>query len=134
MSKSSVVVGGLLVVALVGAPVAYALGWHEVVAALVTLPGVVAAVLALDVRTRLRERVRKAEAWQRALEMRVDKVAAKARPPARAEAPTYDDLLGTVRVIQAQYTGRLDRAQSSLDEAVQALQAQLDAAETRTSE
>lgn len=138
MSKSSIAAVGLLVVVLAGAPVAHALGWEAVTVALVALPGAVAAVVALDIRARLRERVRRAEAWQRTLERRVEAMAtAQERPPARADVPTREDLVGTVGVLQAQYTGRLDRAQRSLDDAVQALRAHLDATtpgETRTTE
>lgn len=43
-------------------------------------------------------------------------VAAKAVP-----ATTNDDLMGTIRLLQAQYVGRLDRAQTSLEEATDAL-------------
>lgn len=48
-------------------------------------------------------------------------VQALERPPARTGVPTHEDLIGTVRLIQAQYEGRLDRAQRSLDDAVRAL-------------
>jgi len=34
---------------------------------------------------------------------------------------THEDLLGTIRLLQAQYVGRLDRAQDSLDAATAAL-------------
>lgn len=138
VSKSSVAAAGLLVVALIGAPVAYTLGWVEIAIVLLTLPGVVAAVIALDVRSRLRRRVRGAEEWQRAVVRRLEQLpTAEAQPRARADVATYDDLIGTVRVIQAQYTGRLDHAQHSLDEAVRALRAHIDATtpeEMRTSE
>lgn len=42
--------------------------------------------------------------------------------PARtAPTTTHEDLLGTIRLLQAQYVGRLDRAQDSLDAATAAL-------------
>lgn len=138
MSKSSIAAAVLVVVAVVGAPAAYTLGWVEIAIALVALPGAAAAVIAIDVRARLRRRAREAVAWQRAVTRRLAELpTAEAHRPARADGPTHDDLIGTVKVIQAQYTGRLDRAQRSLDEAVEALRAHLDAMppeETRTPE
>lgn len=149
----------LLVVAVIGAPLASSLSFDAVALGIVALPGAIAAALLLDVRTRIRVRHRRDEAMHRALERRfeeleraldelprrgqvataqdVRRAAAKVeaevtssasrtvealeRPPARAGVPTHEDLIGTVRVIQAQYEGRLDRAQRSLDEAVRAL-------------
>lgn len=168
MSKSKLLAVGLVAVAVIGVPAASALSLDALALALVALPGAVAAALLLDVRTRLRTRNRRAEAWQRATDRRIDAleqslarlptrgqvstpkdVSSAAgqvtsrltevqdqltattqrleNPPARAGVPTHEDLLGTVRVLQAQYEGRLDRAQSSLDEAVRALREQLDA-------
>lgn len=122
MSKSYLLAMTVVVVAVVGAPVAYALSWPALALALVAVPGAVAAAVALDVRRRLAERTRRAEAWQADLDRTLERLAtAVARPPARADVPSHEDLLGTVRVIQAQYEGRIDRAQASLDEAVRAL-------------
>lgn len=122
MSKSYLLAVAVLAVAVVGAPVAYALSWPALALALVAVPGALAAVVALDVRRRLAERTRRAEAWQADLDRRLESLAtAVARPPARADVPSYEDLVGTVGVIQARYEGRIDRAQASLDEAVQAL-------------
>lgn len=42
-------------------------------------------------------------------------------PAASAPATTEEDLLGTIRLLQAQYVGRLDRAQDSLELATTAL-------------
>lgn len=47
------------------------------------------------------------------------------QPKARADVVSPEDLRGTVRLIQAQYEGRLDRAQGSLDDAVRILRMQL---------
>src|SRR5690625_3228639 len=140
------------------------LSLEPVALALVALPGAVAAVLLLDIRTRLRVRTRRAASWQRGVDERlsslegavrrlpvhpevavpgdveraVDAITeriqaaenALERPPVRAGAATHEDLIGTVRVIQAQYEGRLDRAQASLDEAVRALRAELEESAT----
>ncbi|WP_151523737.1 hypothetical protein [Serinicoccus kebangsaanensis] len=43
---------------------------------------------------------------------------APSAPRHRAPAPTQDDVLGVVRVMQAQYTGRLDRMQTTLEHAL----------------
>lgn len=159
MSRSKLLAVVLVVVAMIGAPVAQALSFEAVALGLVALPGVVAAALVLDVRTRGRVSARATAAWQRSADKRLGELeqalerlpqgaqvsgpddlnravqviteriqAAEQtleRPPVRAGIPTHDDLIGTVRVIQAQYEGRLDRAQSSLDEAVRALRDQL---------
>lgn len=52
-----------------------------------------------------------------------------AAPAKAAPAATEEDLMGTIRLLQAQYVGRLDRAQDSLELATTAL---LAAAEERT--
>lgn len=44
-----------------------------------------------------------------------------AAPASSAPATTEEDLLGTIRLLQAQYVGRLDRAQDSLELATTAL-------------
>ncbi len=49
--------------------------------------------------------------------------AATAQPPTVSET----DVIGTVRVLQAQYTGRMDRMQAALDEALAQLSARQDA-------
>lgn len=47
------------------------------------------------------------------------------RPAATPTPPTADfDVIGTVRLLQAQYVGRLDRMQSSLDRALTELSRQ----------
>ena len=51
-----------------------------------------------------------------------------AAPAKTAPATTEEDLMGTIRLLQAQYVGRLDRAQDSLELATAAL---LTAAEER---
>ncbi|OLT19551.1 hypothetical protein BJF81_08500 [Ornithinimicrobium sp. CNJ-824] len=42
---------------------------------------------------------------------------------ARASSVTEDDVMGAVRLMQAQYTGRLDRMQRALDDALDRLSA-----------
>lgn len=64
-------------------------------------------VIALDTNRRTRSRY-----GSRAL-------APQAAPA--APATTEEDLLGTIRLLQAQYVGRLDRAQDSLELATSAL-------------
>ena len=44
-----------------------------------------------------------------------------AAPASAASTSTEEDLMGTIRLLQAQYVGRLDRAQDSLDLATAAL-------------
>lgn len=44
-----------------------------------------------------------------------------AAPAKAAPATTEEDLMGTIRLLQAQYVGRLDRAQDSLELATAAL-------------
>jgi hypothetical protein len=44
--------------------------------------------------------------------------------PAPAPAVTQEDVIGAVRMMQAQYTGRLDRMQRSLEEALSQLASQ----------
>ena len=44
-----------------------------------------------------------------------------ATPSRTAPTTTQEDLLGMIRLLQAQYVGRLDRAQDSLDAATAAL-------------
>lgn len=122
MSKSSLMAVAVAAVAVLGAPVAYLLSWPALAIALVAVPGALAAVIALDVRRRVAEQARRAETWRADLDRRLETLStAVTRPPARADVPSYEDLVGTVGVIQARYEGRLDRAQASLDEAVQAL-------------
>lgn len=62
---------------------------------------------------------------------RVDQVRATAveTPPVDLETPveeTRADMLGAVRVLQAQYTARLDRLQAAVDEAVTELRHESD--------
>lgn len=47
----------------------------------------------------------------------------QAEPAATAAPPTQQDVIGTVRVLQAQYLGRLDRLQGDVEEALAALRA-----------
>lgn len=47
-----------------------------------------------------------------------------AAPAAPAPAATQEDVIGAVRMMQAQYTGRLDRMQRSLEEALSQLASQ----------
>lgn len=69
------------------------------------------------------------DTWRRTRQLRNfvrDEIRSRPLPPAEPvqlptelpAQPTHDDLLGTVRLMQAQYTGRLDRLQSAVERAL----------------
>lgn len=110
MRADRLVVVGLVVGLVLSAiaTVAAAVGWWWVVVAssMGLLTG--AMVLALDGWRRVRDMRRFLHAELRQLK---EVEGPQVRPCASA-----DDVVGTVRALQAQYTGRLDRLQDSVDE------------------
>lgn len=112
--------GILLLVA--GAAVAAARDAGFVAVILLGLVVGAGALAALDANQRVRGLHRQLAHWQKANQQRMAVVEDELlRRAARAEAATQDDVLGTVRLIQEQYVGRLDRAQAELEEAAAAL-------------
>lgn len=96
--------GGLLtVLAVVGA----ALGWWwlVVLCAMALLSAVLLVAIDAD------RRVRELRAFVRKEIADIDTTGGRA-------APTTDDVVGTVRVLQAQYTSRLDRLQDAVEDAL----------------
>lgn len=73
--------------------------WLVVLCAMVLLSAVL--LVALDLHRRVRD-----------VRVVLGTVAA---PPPAPPAPTPQDVVGTVRALQAQYTGRLDRLQDALE-------------------
>lgn len=116
----------VVVLTVVATPITYALGWYELTVLLLAIPGAVASAVALDVHRRVSRDGQRSRRWQKEMDRQV---AVLQRPPARADALTHEDLLGAIRLIQDQHEGRLERAQSSLDEAVRTLRAHLPARE-----
>lgn len=92
--------GGLVLLAVVGA----ALGWWwlVVLAGMTTLTAVLLVALDTD------RRVRELRSFVRAQVAGIDVTGGRA-------APSQEDVVGTVRALQAQYTGRLDRLHDTLD-------------------
>lgn len=95
--------GLMILVAVVGS--AAQLWWLVVLAGTLLLSAVL--LVGLDADRRVRETRRFLHQELR----RLDSVG-----PQRAPAPTSEDVVGTVRALQAQYTGRLDRLQDAVDE------------------
>ncbi|KUG52501.1 hypothetical protein AVL62_14350 [Serinicoccus chungangensis] len=64
------------------------------------------------------------DSWRRVRSLRTylrDEIRASrapAQPAAAVAGPSEADLLGAVQLLQAQYTGRLDRMQAALDDAL----------------
>ncbi|WP_298752055.1 hypothetical protein [uncultured Serinicoccus sp.] len=63
------------------------------------------------------------DSWRRVRSLRTylrDEIRASRAPaqPTAAAGPSEADLLGAVQLLQAQYTGRLDRMQAALDDAL----------------
>ncbi|GAA5159936.1 hypothetical protein [Ornithinimicrobium tianjinense] len=94
------------VLAVVGA----LLGWWWLVALVTTALLTAVLLVALDAHNRVR-------ALRATLRTELD-----AQRGAGRAAPTTDDVVGTVRALQAQYTGRLDRLQDSVDAALRRLE------------
>jgi len=124
VSKKLVLAAVGVLVLVAGAAVAYA---YDVGALTVVLLGLVAglaALSALDANQRVRQQHRQVVRWQKSAQERLAAVEDELlRRGARVEAATQDDVLGTVKLLQEQYVGRLDRAQAELEQAAAALRA-----------
>ena len=101
--------GGLIVLAVLGAALEW---WWLVVLAVMTLLTAVLLV-ALDTDRRVRE----LRSFVKTQVATIDTTGGRA-------APSQEDVVGTVRALQAQYTGRLDRMQESIDQAVAVVRAE----------
>ena len=116
---------GVVILAVVGVPVAYVLDSPGVAMTAAALPGAVAALVVLDLHRRTRDRHRKTVEWEKKVDRRLGALTKFGQhgSPARAATLTQEDLLGAVQVLGARYEARLDRAQATLEEATRALQA-----------
>ncbi|WP_109472743.1 hypothetical protein [Ornithinimicrobium cavernae] len=113
MRSKFLLAGGALSVVLTAAAVLGAVQewWWLVVAAGMVLLSVTL-IIAMDAD-------RRARALRPYIRGEVSKNGKSALPPALEAPPVSEvDVVGTVRVLQAQFTGRLDRMQASLDQAV----------------
>lgn len=95
--------GGLSLLAVLGA----ALGWWwlTVLAAMLLVTAVLLAAIDTD------RRVRELRSFVKAQVATIDTTGGRA-------APSQEDVVGTVRALQAQYTGRLDRLQDTLEASI----------------
>lgn len=142
---------GVVVLALIGLPIAYGLGQQLVTVLFAVAPSAVAAVVAVDLHRQTRRHLRDELEWKRTADRRLRAIQhsqerfderrtnadltqadavdgilaprelAQQQSLARADAVTHEDLLGAVKVLQAGYEGRLDRAQAVLEAAVHVL-------------
>lgn len=107
--SSKVLVAGALVggVTTLAAVVGAALGWWwlTVLAGMALLTAVLLVALDAD------RRVRELRAFVRAQIAGIDTSGGRV-------APSDEDVVGTVRALQAQYTGRLDRLQDTVEQAL----------------
>lgn len=95
--------GGLVLLAVLGA----ALGWWwlVVLAVMLMLAGILLVALDAD------RRVRELRSFVKTQVASIDTTGGRA-------APSQDDVVGTVRALQAQYTGRLDRLQDTVEASI----------------
>jgi len=125
MRSRKLVLGTLVFAVLAAAAVVSLAVGQEVLAAAVAVVMIAAVgVLVLDVATTLRRTERQLKRLAKNLKSSSSSRPAAAAPtvvdavgPVASEA----DLMGTVRLLQAQYVGRLDRAESMLETAVDRL-------------
>ncbi|WP_454084901.1 hypothetical protein [Georgenia sp. Marseille-Q6866] len=123
MKKFAIAAVGVLVL-VAGAGVAHATGSDVVTVVLLGLLAGTAALVALDTGQKVRRQQRHLSRWQKVAEQRLGALENELlRRGAHIEAATRDDVLGTVKLMQEQYVGRLDRARNELDEAAAALRA-----------
>lgn len=118
MSKKSVVAASIILVVIAGATAAYDRGAG--VLAIVLIGVVVAAgtVAAIDTNQRVRSQQRGLNRWRKSFDRRLAVVEDEVvRRGAHVSAATQDDVLGTVKLMQEQYVGRLDRVQAELEQA-----------------
>lgn len=95
-----ILAGGLSLVALVGAVLQW--WWLVVLAVMALLTATFLVALDAD------RRVRELRSYVRTQVASIDTTGGRA-------APSQEDVVGTVRALQAQYTGRLDRLQDTLE-------------------
>ncbi|NLG22396.1 MAG: hypothetical protein GX555_13315 [Actinomycetales bacterium] len=111
------VAAGLTVLAIIGAVLEW--WWLPTAAAMLLLSGAFLAAIDSD------RRVRSLRAQVRREVRRAGGVSHKAAGPTHVAPPVTDlDVTGAVQLLQAQYTGRLDRMQEALDQAVAQLRAE----------
>ena len=120
------IIGALLLVVLAAVGAAFELYW--LTAAALGLILTAQFVVVLDTNRRTRYLPRRVKALLRSVKLDVNPVASPApraaQPAGRPVAPTaapQQDVTGAVRLIQAQYMGRLDRAQTALESAAEDL-------------
>lgn len=124
MSRKIAVAGLGIVLLVVGAALAYERDAEVVTVVILGLVAGVAALAALDANQRVREQQRYLERWKKSSGQRLRVVEDELlRRGAQVKAVTQDDVLGTVKLLQEQYVGRLDHAQAELEQAVAALRA-----------
>ncbi|MEE6283148.1 hypothetical protein [Georgenia sunbinii] len=122
MSKKVAVAGLGVLLLVVAAAVAYQLDAEVVTVALLGIVAGAAALAAMNTNQQMRRLRRQISRWQKASEQRLVVIEDEMlRRGAHVEAATRDDVLGTVKLMQEQYVGRLDRAQGDLEQAVAAL-------------
>lgn len=122
MSKKVAVAGLGVLLLVVAAAVAYQLDAEVVTVALLGIVAGAAALAAMNTNQQMRRLRRQISRWQKASEQRLVVIEDEIlRRGAHVEAATRDDVLGTVKLMQEQYVGRLDRAQGDLEQAVAAL-------------
>lgn len=120
------ITGALLLVVLAAVGAAFELYW--LTAAALGLILTAQFVVVLDTNRRTRYLPRRVKALLRSVKLDVNPVAGPGpraaqpagRPVATTAAP-QQDVTGAVRLIQAQYMGRLDRAQTALESAAEDL-------------
>ena len=120
------ITGALLLVVLAAVGAAFELYW--LTAAALGLILTAQFVVVLDTNRRTRYLPRRVKGLLRSVKLDVNPVASPApraaQPAGRPAAPTaapQQDVTGAVRLIQAQYMGRLDRAQTALESAAEDL-------------
>ena len=119
MSKKVAVAGLGVLLLIAGAAVAYQRGAEVVTVVLLGVIAGAAALAAVHTSYELRRLRRQVSRWQKASEQRLVVIEEEMlRRGAHVEAATRDDVLGTVKLMQEQYVGRLDRAQADLERAV----------------
>ncbi|WP_152192647.1 hypothetical protein [Georgenia satyanarayanai] len=120
--KKLAVAALVILVLVIGAAVAYDRGAGVLTIGLLGLVAGAGTLAAIDANQKVRRQQRHFSRWQKASERRMSVVEEELlRRGAHVEAATQDDVLGTVRLMQEQYLGRLDRARGELEQAAAAL-------------
>ncbi|WP_462418714.1 hypothetical protein [Kytococcus sp. Marseille-QA3725] len=136
-TKMMAAIGGALLLVLV-ATVSAAFGLYWLTAAALGLILTAQLVVSMDTNRRVRYLPRRVKSLLQTIKVeaapaRTGKATARsaqgkpgASAPARPAAAPQQDVTGAVRLIQAQYLGRLDRAQSALESAAEDLRSARD--------